>query len=75
MEVLKLAVRAELPAPTSTRAENPTAEVNNPSTTDIKNMSTATANDLLRNNSCETAADVEESCDNKSVSSTEYENS
>ena len=43
-------------------------------TIDVKNKSTVVT-DLLRNDSCETILDVGDSCDNKSVSSTEYENS
>ena len=71
MEVLKLAVKAELPSPTS---DNPTPDSSSKQTIDVKNISTVVT-DLLRNDSCDTILDVGDSCDNKSVSSTEYENS
>ena len=72
MEVLKLAVKAELPSPTSN--SNPTPDSSSKQTIDVKNISTVVT-DLLRNDSCDTILDVGDSCDNKSVSSTEYENS
>ena len=65
-------MKAELPSPTS--YNNPTPNLSSKQTIDVKKKSTVVT-DLLRNDSCETILDVGDSCDNKSVSSTEYENS